>query len=103
MTKRFNPNPRSRVRGIYIPPCGGDHGQETTYMNWCDQCRDIRKLELLQEQNVLLADRAENLGYQPRRTYTPPPPPPPWRQTPRVEPPKPQRGGLKIEPVTKRE
>jgi hypothetical protein len=84
VTMRFNPNPRSRVRGIYIPPCGGDHGQETTYMNWCPRCVDIRKLALLQEQNVLMADQtdllryqAENLGYQPRRKDTPSRPPAP--------------------------
>jgi len=106
VTMRFNPHPKIRARGIYIPPCGGFHGQETTYMNWCDQCREIayqeKTIRLMEDQADLLRYQAENLGY-PRRTYTPPPPPPPWRQTPRVEPPKPQRGGLKIEPVTKRE
>ena len=88
VTMRFNPNPRSRVRGIYIPPCGGDHGQETTYMNWCDQCREIayqeKTIRLMEDQTDLLRYQAENLGYQPRRKDTPsrPPAPAPEKKIP---------------------
>ena len=88
MTMRFNPHPKIRARGIYIPPCGGFHSPETTYLNWCDQCREIayqeKTIRLMADQNVLMADQtdllryqAENLGYQPRRKDTPSRPPAP--------------------------
>ena len=97
MTKRFNPHPKIRARGIYIPPCGGFHGQETTSHNWCRECREIayqdKALSLMEEEIALLKHQLEERDYQPRRAYTPPPLSPPPTQENKIP-----SGGANVRP-----